>query len=101
MSWLSRLTNAFRPDRLDDELEEELRFHLEARAEEAVRGGMNPQEAAREARLRLGNELHTRETSRDAKLLPWLESLLRDARFGFRMLCKESAATDAAHATTP
>ena len=99
MSWLSRLTNAFRPDRLDDELEEELRFHLEARAEEAVHRGANPQDAAVEARLRLGNPLHTRETSRDAKLLPWLESLLRDARFGFRMLRKDSAVTAAALAS--
>ena len=99
MSWLSRLMNAFRPDRLDRELEEELRFHLEARAEEAIRRGMNPQDAAREARLRLGNELHTRETSRDARLMPWLESLLKDARFGFRMLRKDSAVTAAALAS--
>ena len=96
MSWLSRLTNAFRPDRLDGELEEELRFHLEARAEEAVRGGISPQEAARQARLRLGNELHTREASRDARLLPWLESLVKDVRFGFRMLRKDTAVTAAA-----
>ena len=93
MSWLSRLTNAFRPDRLDGEIEEELRFHLEARAEEAVRGGMSPLEASRAALFRLGNELHTRETSRDARLMPWLESLLKDARFGFRMLRKDSAVT--------
>jgi hypothetical protein len=52
MSWLSRLKNAFRPDRLDGELEEALRFHLEARAEEAVRRGMSPQDAARAAGLR-------------------------------------------------
>ena len=43
--------------------------------------------------------MHTRETSRDAKLLPWLESLLRDARFGFRMLRKDSAVTAAALAS--
>lgn len=99
MSWLYRLMNAFRPDRLDSELEEELRFHLEARAEEAVRRGVSPEEAAREARLRLGNPLHTRETSRDARLMPWLESLLKDARFGFRMLRKDSAVTAAALAS--
>ncbi|MGB9456192.1 MAG: ADOP family duplicated permease [Bryobacteraceae bacterium] len=99
MSWLSRLTNAFRPDRLDGELEEELRFHLETRAKEAIRRGMNPQDAAREARLRLGNPLHTRETSRDARLIPWLESLLKDVRFGFRMLRKDSAVTAAALAS--
>ena len=96
MSWLSRLTNALRPDRLDGELEEELRFHLEARAEEAIRRGIAPQDAAREARLRLGNPLHTRETSRDARLMPWLESLVKDACFGFRMLRKDRGVTAAA-----
>jgi predicted permease len=99
MSWFSRLKNAIRPDRLDSELEDELRFHLEARAEEAVRRGATPEQAAREARLRLGNALHTRETSRDAKLFPWLESLLQDVRFGFRMLRKDSTVTAAALAS--
>jgi len=99
MSWLSRLTNAFRPDRLDSELDEELQFHLEARAEEAIRGGASPQEAAREAHLRLGNVLHTRETSRDAKLMPWLESFVKDVRFGLRMLRKDGTVTAAALAS--
>jgi predicted permease len=99
MSWFSRLTNAIRPDRLDRDLEAELRFHLEARAEEAVRRGAGPQDAAREARLRLGNALHTRETSRDARLMPWLESLLKDVRFGLRMLRKDSTVTAAALAS--
>ncbi|MFY9725853.1 MAG: ADOP family duplicated permease [Bryobacteraceae bacterium] len=99
MSWLSRLTNAFRPDRLDSELEEELRFHLEARAEEAVRRGIAPEDAARQARLRLGNPLQTRETSRDARLMPWLESLVKDVRFGFRMLRKDRGVTAAALAS--
>jgi predicted permease len=99
MSWLSRLTNAIRPDRLDAELEDELRFHMEARAEEAVRRGATPEQAAREARLRLGNPLRTRETSRDAKLMPWLESLLQDVRFGLRMLRKDGTVTAAALAS--
>ena len=99
MSWLSRLTNAFRPDRLDDELAEELRFHLEARAAEAVRRGINPREAARQARLRLGNELHARESSRDTRLIAWLESLLKDVRFGFRVLRKDKGVTAAALAS--
>jgi predicted permease len=99
MSWLSRLTNAIRPDRLDRDLEDELRFHLEARAEEAIRRGATPDQAAGEARLRLGNPLHTRETSRDAKLIPWLESLVQDVRFGFRMLRKDGTVTAAALAS--
>ncbi len=57
---------------------------------------MEPREAARQARLRLGNSLLLRESSRDAKLLTWLESLLQDTRFGLRVLRKHAVVTIAA-----
>lgn len=93
MSWFSRLANVFRSDRLNRDLDDELRFHLDARAAEFTRRGMTPAEAAREARRRLGKEWLAREASRDVKLLPWLDSLLCDARYGSRMLCKSPIVT--------
>jgi hypothetical protein len=96
MSWLSRLTNVFRSERLDRDLEDELHYHVEARTAQLVREGMDPADAARAARRRFGNQLALRESSRDAKLLPWLESLLRDARFGARMLLQDPGVTAAA-----
>jgi hypothetical protein len=93
MSWFSRLANVFRSDRLDHDLGDEIHFHLDTRAAEFSRRGMSPAEAAREARRRLGNEWLTRESSRDVKLLPWLDSLVRDARYGSRMLCKSPMVT--------
>src|SRR5262249_43548637 len=93
MSWFSRLANVFRSDRLRHDLEDEIRFHLETRAAEFSRRGMTPAEAAREARRRLGNEWLARETSRDVKLLPWLDSVMRDARYGSRVLCKSPMIT--------
>ena len=96
MSWLSRLTNVFRSERLDRDLENELHYHVEARTAQLVREGMDPADAARAARRRFGNQLALRESSRDAKLLPWLESLLRDARFGARMLLQDPGVTAAA-----
>jgi putative ABC transport system permease protein len=93
MSWFSRLANVFRSDRLNHDLDDEIRFHLDARAAEFRRGGMTPVEAAREARRRLGNEWLARETSRDVKLLPWLDSMVRDMRYGWRMLCKSPVVT--------
>src|SRR5260370_4433039 len=54
---------------------------------------MTSSEAAREARRRLGNEWLARETSRDVKLLPWLDSMVRDARYGSRMLGKSPMVT--------
>jgi predicted permease len=96
MSWFSRLVNVFRSDRLNHDLEDELRFHLDARADEFTRRGMTPAEADREARRRLGNQCQVRETSRDVKLLPWLDAVMRDVRYGSRMLCKSPVVTAAA-----
>src|ERR1039457_31155 len=96
MSWLSRFTNVFRGESLDRDFEDELQYHMETRAAQLVREGADPADAARAARRRLGNQLSIRESSRDAKLFPWLESLLRDARFGARILLKEPAVTAAA-----
>src|SRR5215471_15598896 len=96
MSWFSRLVNVFRSDRVNHDLEDEIRFHLDTRTEEFRRRGMTPEEAAQEARRRLGNEWVARENSRDVKLLPWIDSVVRDARYGSRMLCKSPVVTAAA-----
>jgi predicted permease len=96
MSRLSRLLNVFRADRVADDLDDELRFHLESTIEQLVAEGRTPEDAAREARLRLGNALALRERSRDIKLLPWLEALARDVGIGARMLRKDAVAAVAA-----
>jgi putative ABC transport system permease protein len=96
MSWLFRLANVFRSGRLDDDLEDELRFHLEEKTRRLIAEGMPPDAAAQEARRRLGNGLTTRERSRDIKLLPWLDALVRDVRFGCRVLRKDAVVTTAA-----
>ena len=96
MSWFSRLANAFRSDRLDRDLDAELQFHIEARTEELIARGLTPDDAAREARRHFGNRLLLHESSREAKLFSWLESVLQDVRFGLRMLRKNSVVTAAA-----
>src|SRR5258708_4745874 len=88
MSWIGRFTNLFRRSRLDEEIAEELAYHVE----EAVERGRS----AEEARKAFGNALLHRERSRDIKLLPWLDSLASDAVFGWRQLNKHRAASAAA-----
>lgn len=86
MSWLSRLSNVFRSERLDHALDEEMRFHLESRTEALIAGGVPAEQAALEARRSLGNQLTYREASHDIRLLAGLESIIRDLRYGVRSL---------------
>lgn len=96
MSWLTRLARTLRSRKLDEEIDEELRFHLEERAEALAAGGLSPENADREARRRLGGRLALREASRDVRLIAWLDSLARDVRYGLRVLRKDSLVTWAA-----
>lgn len=96
MSLLSRLARAFRPSKLDVDLDEEQRFHVEARTADLMRAGAPREEAELQARRQFGNRLRLRETSRDVRLIGWLESVVRDVQFGMRMLRKNPGVTAAA-----
>ena len=95
MSAWSRLLNVFRSGRLERDLDEELQFHFEERVRELTASGMTRAAATAEVSRRFGNPLRLREESRDVKLLPWLDSLIRDVRLGLRMLRKNAAVTGA------
>jgi MacB-like periplasmic core domain len=79
-----------------DELEEELRGHLQHRTDDLERGGMSRAEAERQARIEFGGFEHYREESHAALGWHWAETLLRDVRFGLRILKKSPAFTAAA-----
>jgi len=96
MSLISRIVNVFRSDRVDDDLDEELRFHVEERRKALIDAGVASDAAVLEARRRLGNHLALRERSRDVKLLGWLDALFKDLRFGLRMLRKDFVVASAA-----
>ena len=79
-----------------DELEEELRDHLRHRADDLERSGISRAEAERQARIEFGGFEHYREESHVAQGWHWAEALLRDVRFGLRILKKSPAFTAAA-----
>src|SRR3979490_3079886 len=81
-----RLTALFRRRRLEDDLDEELRSHLEMAVELNLRKGMNAEDARREALRSFGGVEQTKENCRDQRGLPMIETTLQDLRFGFRML---------------
>lgn len=93
MSLWSRMANVFRLRRVQQELDEELQFHVEERTRQLTAAGMSHDAALREARRRLGNLVRLREESLDVKVMPWLDSLSRDVHLGFRMLRRSGTVT--------
>src|SRR5580658_1063898 len=88
MSLWSRMSNVLRGERLNREIDEELEAHIA----EAIAEGRDPVEARRA----FGSALRHRESSRDVRLVAWLESLRSDAVFGLRQLKKTKVTSLAA-----
>jgi hypothetical protein len=84
--WMHRLLGTFRRGRPDEDLEEELRLHLDLAAEEARRRGHDPDDAARIARIELGGSAQAMEELRARRGVPWLEDFGRDAAHAMRAL---------------
>jgi predicted permease len=96
MSWVSRLLRVVTPGRVDRDLEAEIRLHLEERTEEYARAGMPLEEARARACREFGNPLLLRESSHDVKVLPRIDSILRDVGFGLRLWRRDKLTTTAA-----
>src|SRR5262245_53157196 len=82
-----------RRDRFDRELEEEMRFHLEMKAEENLAAGISPEEARNVARRQFGNQTLLQEVSRDMWSFRYLETIAQDLRFCLRMMSKNPGFT--------
>jgi len=85
MGLWSRLARTFRCGRHGADIEEELQFHLDM--------DMADGRDRRDARLRLGNVRRIEEETRAAGIIEWLDSALRDARYGLRQLRRTPALT--------
>jgi predicted permease len=86
--WFRRLASTIRPRRGDDDLQEELRFHLDLAIEEAQnRGGSTP-DAQRAAVRRSGAAAQALDALRDQRELPRLRDAIQDVRYGLRSLRK-------------
>ena len=81
-----RLRSLFRSAQADEELDDELRDHLERRTEEYVGKGMESEEARRQARLDQGGIEQTKEKCRDARHVSWIQDFVQDLRYGLRRI---------------
>src|SRR5216684_1561955 len=85
-TFIRRVMALFRRRRLEDDLDEELRTHLEMAVELNLGKGMSAEDARREALRSFGGVEQTKENYRDQRKVNLIENFLQDVRFGLRML---------------
>jgi predicted permease len=95
----SRLLGLVRRRGGDDNLDVELRSHLDALTNENIRRGMNAEEARFAARREFGGVEQTKEAYREQRGLPFLDTLWQDLRFAVRIFAKKPGFTAVAIAT--
>ena len=83
-----RFRSLFRRGRVEGELSEELRFHLEKLAEENVAKGMTPEDARYAALRELGGVDQIKEECRNMRRVNYIENLVQDLSYGSRMLAR-------------
>jgi predicted permease len=81
-----RLRSLFGKASVDQELDDELRFHLEQQAGKYQRAGLTPEQAKRKVKLEFGGLDLVKEECREARGVTLVETMLQDLRYGLRML---------------
>ncbi len=86
MSFFGKLRKLIHFGNLNQEIDEELRFHLEEKERQLIADGLSPAQARRQARKAFGSPLAVRENTRDAWVIRWVDDPWRDLRFAARSL---------------
>src|SRR6266404_74088 len=87
--WVLRFGGLFNKQRKDRELDDEIESHIQMHIEDNLRLRMTPEEARRQAMIQFGGIESTKESYRDQRGLPLLDTFFHDIRFGARQLRKK------------
>jgi len=87
-AWLLRLRVLLCPDRAWEDLDDEIRFHLEMEAGRLERAGMPPEEARRQAMIRFGGIERQKQRTREARGTDLVEDVMQDLKYAVRMMLK-------------
>ncbi len=90
MSWVRRL---FARNRMESDLNKELRFHFESQVADKMRSGISESEARRLTRIEFGGMEQVKEDCREIRGTIWLESIVQDVCFGARRLVRDPGFT--------
>ena len=78
----------FSRSRIDDDIDEELRTHIELRTDDLMRSGLDRAAAERQARIEFGGHLRFKEATRESAGIALVDTIAQDLRFSARVLRK-------------
>src|SRR5688572_17295750 len=88
-----RLRSLLKRRKLEGEMDEEMRFHIERQTQANIAAGISPDEARYAALRKFGSVEKIKEMARDERGVRWIEDFLHDLRFGARILRKSPGFT--------
>lgn len=95
----SRFSALFKKRKLDADMDEEMRLHLELLTERNLEAGMSPEEARYTAQRKFGGVEQIKERGRDERGFLWLDQLGQDLRYGWKQLRRNPGFTATVVAT--